>query len=469
MHLRSNRSEVSPFREHCMTIHTIRHRILYALLSLIVVVCGIGQAQGNRRIIYLSWKNVIDLSLKDNLSLKSKSLDYDIQNLEMWKSLTYFIPSLSYQGSAQKYLEIPIVTLGGQSFPFGVPYTYQHSLNLTLPLFTGGSRWFNYNIQRNIKRSLQEELRGKEEETVLSSMQAYYGIMLADELAESAQEAVSVAKQNLDQVQKFYNAGAAKELDYQRAKAQYSSTLPVLESSLANKQLSVQRLKTLLDISLSDSLVVTDSLERTEFLKSYSTATLEDFKSLSNENRSDMKALEYQKEAVGGGQMMALSQFAPTIAIVASVAHTAMLDYSSVSWADYKRSQSVVLSLSWPLFEGGKSILDWQIAKIKTDQMDLLVKQARQGVELDVEQNYYRFTETSKSLQSLKDALEQYKESLRISNVLYAQGMSNQLDVLNAQLLYTKSEMDYLQGVYSYNISQLALLKSAGVLETIWK
>lgn len=86
-----------------------------------------------------------------------------------------------------------------------------------------------------------------------------------------------------------------------------------------------------------------------------------------------------------------------------------------------------------------------------------------------MEQNYYHFIETSKSLQSLKDALDQFKESLRISNVLYAQGMSNQLDVLNAQLLYTKSEMDYLQGVYSYNVSQLALLKSAGVLDTIWK
>lgn len=469
MYLRSNRITAVVVRQLIEAIHMFRHRVFLAFLLLMFAVCSIVCGQGDRRIIYLSWKNVVDRSLKDNLSLKSKSLDYDVQNLETWKSLTYFMPSLNYQGSAQKYFEIPIVTLGGQSFPFGVPYTYQHSLNLTLPLFTGGSRWFNYSIQKNIRKSLNEELQGKEEETVSNSMQAYYGIMLADGLAKSAQEAVAVAKQNLDQVQKFYNAGAAKELDYQRAKAQYSSTLPVLESALANKQLSAQRLKSLLDIPLTDSLVVSDSLERTEFLNRYSTASLEDFKTLSKEHRNDIKALEYQKEAVGGGQKMALSQFAPTIAIVASVAHTAMLDYSNVSWSDYNRSQAIVLSLSWPLFDGGRSILDWQIAKIKSDQMDLLVKQAHQGTELDVEQNYYHFIETSKSLQSLKDALDQFKESLRISNVLYAQGMSNQLDVLNAQLLYTKSEMDYLQGVYSYNVSQLALLKSAGVLDTIWK
>ena len=32
-------------------------------------------------------------------------------------------------------------------------------------------------------------------------------------------------KQNLEQVKKFYKAGTATELDLQRAKAQYSSTI----------------------------------------------------------------------------------------------------------------------------------------------------------------------------------------------------------------------------------------------------
>jgi outer membrane protein len=446
----------------------ISQRILYVLFFLVSAICSSAPGQNGKRIIYLSWKNVVDLSLRDNLSLKSKSLDYDVQNLETWKSLSSFLPSLSYQGIAQNNIELPVFVFMGERFVVGTPYTFQHSLSLSLPLFTGGSRWFNYSIQRNMKKSLSEELQGKEEETVLNSLQAYYGIMLADELVKSAREAVTVAKQNLDQVQKFYNAGTAKELDLQRAKAQYSSTLPVLESTLANKQLSAQRLKSLLDIPLPDSLVVIDTLESTEFLNKYTSLSLDEFKNLSKENRNDLKALRFQQEAVNAGEKIALGQFTPTVALTGSVDQMAPLDNSKVRWSDYIRSKSLTLSVSWPLFEGGRRVLDWQIAKIKSDQMDLLVKQAQLGAELDVEQSYYRFIETSKSMQSLKDALDQYKESLRISNVLYAQGMSNQLDVLNAQLLYTKSEIDYLQGVYSYNVSQLALLKSVGLLDTIW-
>ncbi len=447
----------------------IGRRSICILFLFISTALNTVQGQSEKRVIYLAWKNVVDISLKDNPELKSKILDYEVQNLETWKALSYFLPTFNYQGIAQKSIELPVYVFMGQRFVVGTPYTFQHSLYLSLPLYTGGSRWFNHDIQSNIKKSLSEELKGKEEETVLNSMQAYYGIILSEELAKVAAEAVNVAKQNLDQVQKFYDAGTGTELDLQRAKAQYSSTLPMLESALSNKKLSVQRLKSLLDIPLSDSLVVLDALDQTEFLKEYSNVSLEEFKTLSKENRNAIKVIEYQKQATKSGEKIALGQFTPTVSIAASVDHVAPLENTKVRWSDYIRSKSVTLSLSWPLFEGGRRILDYQIAKIKTDQMDLLAKQTLMGVELDVEQSYYNFIETSKSLQSLKDALEQYKESLRISNLLYTQGMSNQLDVLNAQLLYTKSKSDYLQGIYSYNISQLDLLRSVGLLDKIWK
>lgn len=426
-------------------------------------------AQVDKKIIYLSWKNVVDISLKENLSLQSKRLDYEQQNLETWKSLSYFLPSLNYQGIVQKNVELPVFVFMGQRFVVGTPYNFQHSLSLSFPILTGGSRWFNYQIQKSIKKSLSEELQGKEEETVLSAVQSYYAIILSSEMAKTAEEAVNVAKQNLEQVEKFYKAGTATELDLQRAKAQYSSTLPMLESAYSNRKLAAQRLKSVLNVPLTDSLVVLDQLDKEDFLKDYATYPLENLKEISKDNRSDLKALNYQQEAVKEGEKIALGQFSPTVAVAASVDHAAPMNNAKVTWSDYIRSKSITLSVQWPLFEGGRRIIDYQMAKIKTDQISLMIKQLEYGVDLEIEQSYYSFKEASKNLQSLKDALDQFKESLRISNLLYSQGMSNQLDVLNAQLLYTKSKTDYLQGIYNYNINQLALLKAIGQLDKIWK
>jgi outer membrane protein TolC len=100
--------------------------------------------------------------------------------------------------------------------------------------------------------------------------------------------------------------------------------------------------------------------------------------------------------------------------------------------------------------------------------MNLLKKQTETQVSLEVEQNYYKLNESVKNLRSLEEAMIQSKESLRLSNLLYGEGMSTQLDVLNAQLIYNNSRVQYLQGIYNYNVNQLRLLKSIGKLNTIW-
>lgn len=423
----------------------------------------------NNRIVYLNWNQVVNFSLKNNLAIKSKLLDYEAQNLEYWRSLSSFLPTVSYSGLATHNLELPVFIFMGQRFVVGTNYSVQHSIDLTIPIFTGGARLFSLSAQNSLKKSLSEELKGREEEIVYSALQAYYGIMLSNELFKTAREAVDVAKENLDQVQKFYNAGTARELDLQRAKAQYSSALPQLEAASSNRLLSYQRLKSILDIPLNDSLVVSDSLAVRDFLDKYTSLSLSELKNIASDKRKDIRAVSHRFDAVKKGESLALAQFAPTVAFSANLAHQAQMDKARVAWNDYIRSKSIAISVQWPLFEGGRKIIDYQLAKIQTDQAKILMKQTNDIASLDVEENYYNYHEAEKNLTSLKDALDQSQESMRISRLMYNEGMSTQLDVLNAQLLYTQSKTNYLQGIFNYNVGQLALLQSIGALEIIWK
>jgi outer membrane protein len=438
----------------------------YFFICLLFITTGLYAQQKNT--VYLSWDDVVGRSLEQNLTLKSRMLEYEAQELEVWRSYSNFLPTLRYQGLATHNLELPVLVFMGQQFTLGTPYLFQHSLDLTLPLFTGGSRIFNVKTQGYIRKSLNEELKGEEEETVLEALQAYFGIILADSLVNSAREAVEVAEANMKQVELFYEEGTATELDIQRARAQYFSVLPQFETAESNRLLSHQRLKMILDMPLEDSLVVTDSLSARDFLGTFKDVELIEYKNISLENRSELKSLGYRLDAAGQGENIALSQFAPTVAITGSLQHQAFSEDARLHWNDYTRAKAVVLSLNWPLFDGGRKIIDFQLAKIRTDQMEVLVRQSKTGISLEVEQNYYRFRETVKNLRSLEEAMKQSRESLRLSNLLYAEGMSTQLEVLNAQLLYNNSLAQYLQGIYNYNINQLALLRSIGKLNTIW-
>lgn len=438
----------------------------YYLFIIIFSTALFGQ---QRKIIYLTWSDVVGKSLDQNLSLKSKILEYDTQNLEVWRSYSYFLPTIRYQGIAVNNLELPTIVFMGQQFIMGTNYTFQHSVDLTFPIFTGGSRLFNVKTQNYLRISLSEELKGKTQDIVLESLQSYYDIILANSLASSANEAVEVAASNLHQVTIFYNNGTATELDLQRARAQYYSTLPQFENAESNRLLSYQRLKMLLNMPLEDSLAVVDSLTAKDFLDRFKGTDLSGYKNISMENRPDLKAIAYKADAAGEGEKLALSQFFPVIAISANLQYQAFSDDSKLHWNDYTRSKAITLSVSLPLFESGRRILDYQLARIRTKQVNLQKQQSETQGSLEVEQNYYRFNEAVKNIRSLEEAMKQSKESLRLSNLLYSEGMSTQLDVLNAQLLYNSSLTQYLQGIYIYNINQLLLLKSIGKLNTIWE
>ncbi len=423
----------------------------------------------NKKIITLSWDKVVDYSLSDNLMLKSKMLEYDAQQLEVYRSYTNFLPTITYTGAMTKNMELPVFVFMGQSVQIGSKYSFQHSLDFSLPLFTGGSRLFNVLIQSNLKKSLSEELKGQESQTVLTALQSYYGIILSEELSETAGEAVRVAKENLDQVEIFYNNGSATELDLQRAKAQYYSTLPQYEAASSNRMLSYQRLKTILNISLEDSLEISDSLYSKDFLNEYNVSSLQEMKNLALERRNDIKSMQHRYDATETAEYVSLGKFAPTISLSGNIAHQAQMDDSKVMWDDYIRSKSLTLAVQWPLFEGGRRLIDYQLSKIQTEQVEYALSQTKDGALLEVEEKYSLYKQAVKSLNSLEQAMLLSKESMRISSIMYNNGLSTQIDVLNSQLLYTKSKADYLQGIYNYNISQLELLKAAGLMDKVWK
>jgi outer membrane protein len=422
-----------------------------------------------KSIIYLSWDKVIESSVNNNLSVKAKNLEFETQNLEVWRSWSNFLPSLRYQGLAIRNFELPVLVFMNQQFSIGNNYTLQHTFDLSLPIFTGGLRYFNVKAQNALKKSLSEELKGTENDAILQSLEAYYAVLLADSLAISAREAVNVAKSNLNQVTLFYNEGSATELDMQRARAQYYTTLPQLESANSGRILSRQRLKFLLNIPLSDSLVVTDSLVPTDFLKQFNQLNLNELKILAEEGNHFLSAVRFRVDAAKEGEKIALSQFAPTLAVAFSLQYQAFNDEGKFHWNDYYRSKSLALSLTWPLFDGGRTVLDYQAAQIRTDQINIMKSVTSTQTQLEVEQNFYSLSEAANTLKSLEEALNQTRESLRLSNLLYAEGMSTQLEVLNTQLLYNNSRLQYLQGIFNYNIRQLSLLKSIGLLKSIWK
>ena len=435
------------------------------LLILMLTVYQTTAAQP--RIVQLKWDDVVQTSLNENLGLKYTALDYKSQKLSKWQAVSDFLPSLTYQGVASQNLELSTMALMGQKIQIGTEYNYQHTLELSYPIFTGFSRIASLNIQRNQEKSLKAELKGKESETVISALEAYFQIMLSDRLIRVNQEALDAASANLDQVKQFFQVGVASELDLKRAETRYSSTLPSMESAKNQFLMAQNQLKYILNLSLNDSLVVLDSLESRQLLNTFSNASLDELKTIALKNRWELKQSDLQLKTAKSQKTLALSQALPTLAFSADVSHVAMIDEYKVGEKDYSRSKSMNLVVQWPLFQGGKTALETQKAQITIRQMEYIKQQTENQVLMDVESCYYAVNVALKNLSSLKASLDQAHEAFRLASLTYKEGISTQVEVLDAQLAYTQTNISFQQGLYDYNISQLNLLNAIGQIETL--
>ncbi len=421
-----------------------------------------------QEIVTLTWNDVVGISRLHNLDLKAARQDYRYQRLNEWKALSDFVPTISYSFRAVNNIELPEFVFMGQRIRVGTEYNFTHVFELQYPIFTGGLRFANWRIQRNLKKSLSEELRNKEDDVVSSALESYFNIMLANELIDVNQRAYQAAKANLDQVEKFYKVGAASQLDYLRAKSRYSSTIPQLSSARNAKKLAEQNLKFILNLPPQDSLVVLDTLKKIDFLGNFQNADLTNLRQTALQERPDLKGAQYQRNATKDQKLASASQFLPSVVFTSDIQQQAQLNTSEVAWDDYTRIKSAAISIQFPLFQGGKRALNYQQARIQDKKAGIQLDQFKRSILLDVENSYNQFQEADKNLASLLQTKQEAEEALRLANLTYEEGISTQVDVLGAQLSFTGSEVNYQQGIFNYNVSQLHLLKAIGKLNIIW-
>jgi outer membrane protein TolC len=318
-------------------------------------------------------------------------------------------------------------------------------------------------------RSLNERLSAATDETILNGLQAYLGFILANSMIPVTEEAVEAARANLENVQQFFTEGAASNLDLQRAKAQYSSTLPQLESARNQKKMAENQLKNILNIPLGESatVVVLDTLARMDFMEDYARRSLAELTEIASSDRPEIKSAAYQAEAASQQKNVVRASYLPTLMLSADLTHQAQVNSYRLGSDDFIQSKTINMYLQIPWYDSGKRSLDYQRAQVEIEKMELMRQQVAEGINLEVEQNYYRYQEALNSLDSLRETLLQAEESLRLANLMYTEGMSTQVEVLNAQLFNTQSNLNYLEGIYNLNVSQLALLKSIGKIKTI--
>jgi TolC family type I secretion outer membrane protein len=364
-----------------------------------------------------------------------------------------FLPDLNLSGSYFRRVDVP----RGPTGPLGLPDNWTFGATFTQPLYLGGAVINAYRAARVGQQVAEEQIRRVTQEVVFQVRKSYYDILVAVEFLAADRERRDRAQAFLSDVEKRFGQGVASNFDVLRARVELANA----EASLIRSQNSLHLNQTsflrVLGASQESDVVLVDRLVHEPLQPAVEEAMRQ---ALLNRpevlsSKLTVKAQTYQVEGTKAGLL-------PKVLLVGNY----LLGNPPVSgaggpWDDEFQG---ILSFEVPLFEGGATAARLVQQRALLEQFRVAVRDAEEQVLLDVTQAFLTLEDAEEFVRSQSVNLQQAEEGLRLAEAGYREGVTKQVEVLDARSALADARKNFSQAVYSHMLARLALERATGAL-----
>ncbi|MDZ7374114.1 MAG: TolC family protein [candidate division KSB1 bacterium] len=443
----------------------MRRRWVLFLWAALLSLPGQIKAQDTLR---LTLDDCIHLALERNPSYLAVAEQTEVARGRVREALGAFLPQVNLQGAytwLEKVFAVEIPPLF--RFP-GLPakpirteldftLDYQGTLQFTQPIFTSGRLWHAFQQARLAQQLTLQQVRQARQQTILQTIRSFYGCLLADEFVRVAEQAVHVAQEHRETVERQRQVGMATDFDVLRARVQEANLMPRLAQARNGQRVAYLALKTIIGVSPETPVQLLGTFQYRQ-----PELPLEEAVRQALRKRPEVRQAELQREIGEHALRLVRASDNPTLALVGNYNFRSnVLTTKLDRWDDY---YTVNVALSLPIFDGFTTHARVTQARAQVTSADLGLEATRRAIRLEVEQAYLKFQEAEERLNSQRTNVDQARESVRIAELSYKQGLITNLDVISAQLALMEAETNWSQALHDCSVADAEIRKAVGIL-----
>jgi len=331
-------------------------------------------------------------------------------------------------------------------------------ISLMQPVFTGGKI-----IAYNDLRSYAEELAASMKDTKLADVivevdNAYWQVVSISSKKKLASAYVDLLKKMDSDVEAMFEEGVATKADRLSVSVKLNEAEMTLTKAENGLSLAKMLLCQLCGLEISDSITLRD--ENIENLpveeESYAVADVNEAWT----NRSEIKSLELAAKIYDKQQRIALSEFMPNIAFTASYLWT---NPSSFDGFERKLAGmwSVGVLVRVPL-NIGSNLAKLNAAKAESRIKRYELAEAKEQIQLQVNQSSFKLSEANKKLIAAKKNVENANENLRYANLGFEEGVIPASDAMAAHTAWVSAHSEWVDAQIDVKLCKLYLAKTLG-------
>ena len=469
-------------------------RTFLSFVSAVLVSTGMYAQEANPTVISL--EDALRIALSENVSVKVA--DKEIERAEYARKGTYasLFPQVDAVGSFQRTIKKQVMYMdfdmsafsgmdsmggdtpedpesevsatssipdsGGSSSGGGIEVgrwnTYSGGISAAMPL-VNAQLWKGIQISGQEVELAVEKARSSRLDMVTQVKEAFYSVLLAKEALNVYKEVYDNAIANYGQTEKRHNAQKASDLELTRAKSAVSNAIPNVYNAESSVILALWQLKAVMGVDLDMDIDVAGALS------DFGQSMLFDVNEADGMNldyNTTMRQLAIQAEELANNVKMQKYAYLPSLAANFAYSVNAMtndFNFKEYRWTPYSY---IGLSISIPIFSGGKRLNDVRAAKVQYEELNLQKADAERQLKIGIRQYLNTMETRMKSYAAAQDAVETARKAYDIAQKSYNVGRSTITDLNDAQLVLTQSSLAVSQAVYNYVVAKSNLEKTIG-------
>ncbi len=350
---------------------------------------------------------------------------------------------------------------GRQEVTIGTKNNFTGSLILRQPLFASGKLYSALRSARFSSQFSEQEVRAIHQ-LVRSEVEiALYDLFLARDLVRVSKLAVERASANLRQVQRLQEVGRVSSYEVLRAQVQVSTLLPDSIEAENRRVVADLNFKNAIGMDFSKTILAEGEFRETTTLN---TADVEVLVARGLEARPQLRQANLEIEIVEQQVRVERAGLRPRIDLIASARLQMQSNKLEFSNDDFQQSWFTGVSVEMPLFDGMRTSARVSRARVEMKRAELELKRLKREVGLEIRQAWLDLKVAEKRLEAQTLAVAQARRGQSIAKSRYGNGLGTQLEVLDAQLVLLRAELDFAVEKRERAVSMVELERAVGVL-----
>ena len=338
---------------------------------------------------------------------------------------------------------------------------YAGAITLTQPLYMGGKIRAYNKITKYAEELAQEQHHGGMQEVIMSTDQAYWQVISLVNKKKLAEGYLKLLLQLDSDVEKMINEGVATKADGLSVRVKVNEaemTLTKVEDGLS---LARMLLCQLCGIDLSSPITLAD--ENMEDIPLLTTDPHFDL-STAYENRPEIRSLELATQIYKQKVNVTRAEHLPSIALMGNYMVTNPSVFNSFE-NKFKGMWNVGVMVQIPIWHWGEGIYKTRAAKAEARIAQYQLQDAREKIELQVNQAAFKVKEAGKKLVMSSKNMEKAEENLRYATLGFKEGVIATSNVLEAQTAWLSAHSEKIDAQIDVKLTEIYLKKSLGTLK----